>query len=302
MRFLIFGAGAIGSLIGGSLARKHAVTLVGRAAQVEAIRRDGLRIRGLTELRVHPEAVEDASRATPPDVVILTVKSYDTATAVESLRPFAGAAFLSLQNGLGNVETLSRGVGRVLGGITYHGVTTEGPGEIYHAGQGKRSSARWGEWPCGRRRRSPPPFGSAASPRAVTDRVEVDLWTKAVVNACFNPLTALLRTPSGAMESLATLRECSTEIVEEAVAVAVAHGVPLDRRALLDRVAAVARATALNRSSMLQDLERGRRTEIDAINGAIARMGAEKGIACPVNRTLTLLVKAAEVQRSSHSR
>ena len=120
------------------------------------------------------------------------------------------------------------------------------------------------------------------------------LWTKAVVNACFNPLTGLLRQRSGALGRSDALLGCSRMIVEEAAAVAAAQGVTLDTDELMERVRAVSRATAENRSSMLQDLEKGRRTEIDAINGAIARMGAERGIACPVNRLLTLLVKAAE--------
>lgn len=127
----------------------------------------------------------------------------------------------------------------------------------------------------------------------VTPRIAEALWTKAVVNACFNPLTALLRLPSGALAERPSLEACSRAIVAEAVAVAEAKGVALDGEALLRRVGEVARATARNRSSMLQDLERGRPTEIDAINGAIARMGEEEGLECPVNRILTLMVRAA---------
>ncbi len=295
VRFLVFGAGAIGSLIGGSLARKHAVTLVGRTAQVAAIRRDGLVIRGLTELRVHPRAVENAASASPPDVVVLAVKSFDTAAAVDAVRPFhRSALFLSLQNGLGNVERVSRHAERVLGGVTYNGVTYGGPGEVYHAGRGDTVLGVVRGAELGEAEAVAAALRECALPTVVTDAVGAALWTKAVVNACFNPLTGLLRVRSGAIDGLAALRECSGMIVDEAVAVAAGEGVELDRAALLDRVREVSRATSENRSSMLQDLEKGRRTEIDAINGAVARLGAEKGIPCPVNRLLTLLVKAAE--------
>ena len=295
MRFLVFGAGAMGSLIGGLLAQKHDVTLVARKAHVEAIRKQGLVIHGRTELRVEPRAVETAADAYRPDVVLLTVKSYDTETAVRELRPFwQTATILSLQNGLGNVEQLACAADRVLGGVTYHGVTFVGPGEVTHAGTGdtvvgpiKGSSPEEAE-------RIRAAFEGCGLAATVTEDIQRVLWTKAVVNACFNPITGLLRVRSGALGRSGELMECCRWVVDEAVAVARGEGIDLAPDALMERVRAVASATAENKSSMLQDLERGRRTEIDAINGWIAQKGAEHGLACPVNRTLTLLVKAAE--------
>lgn len=285
----------MGSLIGGFLARKHPVTLVARAAHVQAIRRDGLRIHGHTELCVHPRAVEEVADAEPPEVVIVTVKSYDTQSAVEALRPFwTSSRFLSLQNGLGNVEALARRAERVLGGVTYHGVTSVGPGEVAHAGNGDTVFGPVQGVDHAQGEEIARAFRECGLAATVTDQVEATLWTKAVVNACFNPLTGVLRARSGSLDQVAWLRECSDLIVGEALAVARAYGVALDRDALLERVGMVARATAQNKSSMLQDLEKGRRTEIDAINGAVSRMGAERGVPCPVNRLLTCLVKASE--------
>lgn len=130
----------MGSLVGGRLARDHDVTLVGRQAHVDAIRSEGLVLRGRTELRARPDAVtsvDELEGAAPPDVVLLTVKSYDTAAAVDALEPFSGSAlFLSLQNGLGNLEVLAARAARVLGGVTYNGVVLAGPGEVDHAGDG----------------------------------------------------------------------------------------------------------------------------------------------------------------------
>ncbi|MBW3534278.1 MAG: 2-dehydropantoate 2-reductase [Gemmatimonadetes bacterium] len=297
MRFLVFGAGAVGSLVGGCLAREHEVTLVARRAHVDAIRRDGLEVRGRTRLRTRPRAVasvDEVASEPAPDAVLLTVKSYDTAGAVEALEPFLGVSlFLSLQNGLGNLEVLAERAERVLGGVTYNGVTFTGPGVVDHAGRGETVIGPWKGTHAADAERVAGALTESHLATGVTPAIAEALWTKAVVNACFNPLTALLRLPSGALAERPSLEECCRAIVGEAVAVAATRGVSLDGESLLRRVGEVARATARNRSSMLQDLERGRRTEIDAINGAIARLGEEGGLDCPVNRTLTLLVRAA---------
>jgi 2-dehydropantoate 2-reductase len=295
VRFLIFGAGAMGSLVGALLGRSHDVTLVGRRPHVERIRSEGLLVSGRTDVRVRLNAIEDVADAAPPDVVILTVKSYDTAEAMAELEPLRDSAtFVSLQNGLGNAETLAEHAGKVIAGVTYHGVTFVGPGEVAHAGLGEtllgpvRGTSLEDAEALARA------FRACGIPTTATAAIDEALWTKAVVNACFNPLTGLLRVPSGALGRSEPLLDACAMIVEEAVRVAGALGVALDEGAMIERVRAVSDATAENRSSMLQDLERGRRTEIDAINGAIARMGEERGIACPVNRLLTRMVKAAE--------
>jgi 2-dehydropantoate 2-reductase len=295
VRFLVFGAGAMGSLIGGLLARKHDVTLVARRAHVEAIRRQGLRVHGRTELVATPRAVESAAEAPRPDVVIVTVKSYDTDAAVEQLRPlWDSATILSLQNGLGNVERLASRAEHVMGGVTYHGVTFVTPGEVSHAGTGATVIGPVKGSPAQEVERVRAAFEECGLATTVTDDIHSVLWTKAVVNACFNPLTGLLRVKSGFVGRSGELMECCRLIVEEAVAVARAEGIGLEAEALMERVRAVSSATAENRSSMLQDLERGRRTEIDAINGWITRQGEQRGVPCPVNRALTLLIRAAE--------
>jgi 2-dehydropantoate 2-reductase len=300
VRFLIFGAGAMGSFVGGLLARSHDVTLVGRHDHVEAIRRHGLRVTGRTELEIRVRAVEEVAQAEPADVVVVTVKSYDTRAAVDALEPFwEHATFLSLQNGLGNVELLAERAERVLGGVTYSGVTFVAPGRIEHAGTGDTVLGPYRGTSLADTDRLGALFRESGIETSVTESIETTLWRKAVVNACFNPLTGLLEVRSGALARSGSLSACSTLIVSEAVAVARACGVALDEGELLERVRAVSHATARNKSSMLQDMQKGRRTEIDAINGAIARRGAERGIDCPANRVLTLLVKAAGELHSS---
>jgi 2-dehydropantoate 2-reductase len=303
LRFLIFGAGAMGSFVGALLARSHEVTLVGRPGHVDAIRRDGLIVTGRTELEVRPRAVEQLSRAGPVDVVVVTVKSYDTRAAVGALEPLWGqATFLSLQNGLGNVELLAERAERVLAGVTYSGVTFLGPGRIEHAGTGDTVLGPFRGASLADADRLASAFRESGIEASVTESIQTTLWRKAALNACFNPLTGLLEMRSGALASSSSLSACSRLIVSEAVAVARASGVALDEAELLERVRAVSLATARNKSSMLQDMQKGRRTEIDAINGAIARLGEERGIDCPVNRVLTLLVKAAGELHSSEWR
>jgi 2-dehydropantoate 2-reductase len=138
VRCLIFGAGAIGSFVGALLSRGHDVTVVARGAHVERIRSDGLVIRGRTELVAHPRAVERLEELTggdaaSPDVVIVTVKSQDTAAAAQALEPFwSSSLFLSLQSGLGNADVLAEKADHVLAGITNNLVSVVGPGEIEH--------------------------------------------------------------------------------------------------------------------------------------------------------------------------
>jgi 2-dehydropantoate 2-reductase len=290
----------MGSFVGGLLARSHEVTLLGRPSHVDAIRRHGLIVTGRTELEIRPRAVAELSQAEPVDVVVVTVKSYDTGTAVGALESLWGnATFLSLQNGLGNVELLAERAERVLGGVTYSGVTFVGPGRIEHAGTGDTVLGPHRGTSLADAERLASAFRESGIETSVTESIETTLWRKAVVNACFNPLTGLLEMRSGALASSSSLSACSRLIVNEAVAVARASGVALDEAELLERVRAVSLATARNKSSMLQDMQKRRRTEIDAINGAIARLGAERGIECPVNRVLTLLVKAAGELHSS---
>lgn len=295
MRVLVFGCGALGSLFAGLLSRRHDVVLVARRAHVEAVRRDGLRITGRTEEVARPRAVERVEGETPPDVVLVTVKAYDTGEAMAALRPFwETSAFLSLQNGLGNEDLLAERAKRVLGGVTSQGVTFVKPGEVFHAGVGETAIGPYREAARGDAPGVVEAFQACDIPCRQAEDIHAELWVKAIVNASINPLTALLRVPNGAVARSATLRAIVEEVVEEGVRAAAAHEVLLGKGEVLGRVWATAEATAENRSSMLQDLEAGRRTEIAAINGALVERGSHKGIPCPANALLTRLVQAAE--------
>lgn len=295
MRFLIFGAGAMGSLVGALLSQKHETTLVGRGPHVSAIRREGLRVSGHTALVARPEAVEALPGDADPDVVIVAVKAYDTPTAAEVLRPLAERAlFLSLQNGLGNEEALAVTGARILGGVTNQGITFLGPGEIHHAGAGDTYIGPFERTGHEDAVRVVNALSESGMPSHPVEDIRGELWLKAIVNACINPLTALLRTPNGYVLETEATRQIVRDVIREGVEVARRYGASLDPVVVFERVEAVVHGTAENRSSMLQDLERGRRTEVDAINGAIARLGGAKNRPAPTNALLARLVVAAE--------
>jgi len=298
MRCLVFGAGALGSLLAARLSESHDTTLVGRRDHAEAIRERGLRVTGRTELvarRLVALAREDALPVEAPDVVLLTVKSYDTEGALARLEPFwDDSLFVSVQNGLGNEETIARRARRVLGAVINQGVTFLEPGVVFHAGEGDTEIGPFQESSIEEAGSLADAFRRAGLPaRAVAD-VRARLWAKAVLNAAVNPLTALMRLKTGALLDGGELEAVMADVVAESVAVARAAGAPLEEEAVLATIRAVASATRDNKSSMLQDLERGRRTEIDAINGAIAERARALGLAAPLNELLRRLVKASE--------
>jgi 2-dehydropantoate 2-reductase len=296
MNFMIFGAGAVGSVVAARLADVHPVSLVARAEHVAAIRRRGLRVSGDTEMvQSALDAVTDpADVEAPPDVVLLTVKAYDTAAAVESLAPWADRAlFVSLQNGLGNEEIIAARAARVLGAVINQGATLLGPGAVLHAGSGQvaigpfhGTGDRDAETVAGA-------LADAGFPAIAVRDINARIWAKAILNAAVNPLSALLRVRTGVLVDDDELRAGMRQVVRESVAIAGACGVELSAAEVMATVREVAEATRDNKTSMYQDLERGRRTEIEAINGALAARAREHGVPCPVNELLTRMVRAA---------
>jgi len=286
----ILGAGALGCLFAYTLTRHTSaeVWLLARSPGPADIEVDG-------EGRV---AVRVTSRpSVPVDLLLVLVKAYATAEALA----WAGGALgpetiaLTLQNGLGNAEALAGtlGAGRVLAGTTAHGATLLGPGRVRHAGAGPTQIAAWE--PGGLAAQRAPAVAAYLHQGGVTTTVEPDpqplLWGKLVVNCGINALTAILRVPNGELLARPGARQVMQTAAREAAAVAKAYGVDLPPDPA-QRVAAVAQATAANRSSMLQDVEHRRCTEVDAINGAVAERGRARGVPTPVNATLADLVRS----------
>ncbi len=288
----------MGSFFGGLLSARHDVLLIGRSEHIEAIRRHGLRITGKTAMIAHPRAATRMPRGERPELVLVSTKAYDTAGAMASLRPVAKAAtFLTLQNGLDNPKIIAKTAARVIAGTTAHGVSFLGPGAIRHAGAGDTIVGKWHGVLDADVVRLRDILADAGVPTRISQDVRRELWAKVVVNAGINPIAALAAVPNGRLARDPRLAELVARVAREAVAAARSDGVALDADALVRRTLLVARRTATNRSSMLQDLDRGRRTEIDAITGAVVAVAERNGVEVPANRVLYGLVKAREEGR-----
>ena len=285
--------------------------------EVFAIDRDEKRAKALSEsgieleetdgtaLKVHIPVLWRGADAWPADIVMIFVKSYDTEGAVRSALHAStpNTIFVTLQNGIGNVEKISEivGVERVVGGITSEGSLLLSPGRARHTGEGKTILAL--------------PSGSKADIRLVSsvlsssgfeteiwDDLESAIWGKAIINAAINPVGALTGLPNGALAELEETRDLMASLSEEGSKVARAKGIQIPFDDPFQTVLDLCRATARNLNSMLQDLLRGRRTEIDSINGAIIREGEAMGVKTPANLVVYKLIKALERTRGDTDR
>ncbi|MGA1822160.1 MAG: ketopantoate reductase family protein [Thermoplasmatota archaeon] len=307
MRILVVGAGALGSLVGGILSADHDVTMIGREAQVDVLNSRGIRIEGITEGEFHPRAMVDVPEGEDFDLIILCVKAYNTDLTLGPLSHLLrdDTWILSLQNGLDNEERIftylreNRLPGRVLGGITCHGVTYKEPGLVKHAGVGDTMIGRYHSDPADADMTSEiadiaQHFRKAGLDVDVTPTIEREIWAKTIINSAINPLTAITRERNGILIDNQEIRDIAVNIIKEGVHVAREYGMEISEEEMMDRTFKVAERTSANISSMLQDIMRGRRTEVDSINGAIFNKAIGKGICAPVNWTMYRLIKGLE--------
>ena len=287
---IVFGAGSLGSLVGGLLARTHDVTLVGREPHIERVQREGLKLTGVIETTVEPAAVTSVPDSSF-DLAVVTVKAFDTDEAADALSGTDLDAAVSLQNGLGNEDRLSDALEcPVLAGTCTYGARLLGPGRVECTGRGEVTLGPR----TGGESRVADTVGAAFEAADVETSVATDmprrLWEKLAVNAGINAVTALARVENGALVDGPAGGPARAAAVETA-RVARGRGVDLSDEAAADAVDRVADATAANRSSMLQDVDAGERTEVDAINGAVVER-ADQSV--PVNETLVALLRAWE--------
>lgn len=298
MRLAIIGAGAMGGVLGYYLAAHADLVLIDPWAEhVAVISAEGLRCERDDALGVRPvRAVADPAQAGPVDAAFVLVKARQTPWAAEAARQCLapGGVAYTLQNGVGNAEALAGALGahRVGQGVTALGGTLLGPGRVRHAGMGLTVLGSAPDADLARRLADL--LAAAGLPAEVSPDIDGLVWGKLLVNVGINAITALLRAPNGALAEPGPARDLLALAVAEAAAVAAARGTRLPYADPVEHVLAVARATAANRSSMLQDVLRGAPTEIATINGAIVREGARLGIPTPVNATLVKLVEALE--------
>ena len=301
----VVGAGAVGGFFGAMLARAgHPVTLIGRAAHVQAIERQGLQLHRAGRVEaVRCAATTDLAAVRDADLVLFCVKSTDTEAVAREIAPMlrADALVLSLQNGVDNAATIASHVRQaVVPAVVYVATAMPAPGVVEHFGRGDlvigpRNAADAADAALQQRLQAVMAlFAGAGVPVRVSAEVMVELWRKLMVNCAYNAISALTQRPYGRMAALPAILEVQRAAVLEVVAVARAEGVTLPLDETLAAMAGIAGAMPDQLSSTAQDLGRGKPTEIDHLNGYVARRGAALGIATPVNHTLHALVKLAE--------
>jgi 2-dehydropantoate 2-reductase len=293
MKIAVMGAGAVGCYYGAMLARAgHEVCLIGRPQHVEAVNARGL----ILETSQFTEAVRvtasvTASGVADADIVLFCVKSNDTAGAGDEMARYLkqGATTLSLQNGVDNSERLQAVLKRrVVPVAVYVAADMSAPGHVRHHGRGELIIG-----PSPASADIAAAFENAAIPTRVSNAVTEALWTKLIVNCAYNALSAIAQRPYGRLIQMEGVIEVMRDVVGECVEVAARSGVsvPAD---IFATVMGIAASMPNQHSSTAQDLARGKKTEIDHLNGYVVRKAAEFGLSTPANRALLVVIKALE--------
>jgi 2-dehydropantoate 2-reductase len=295
MDIVILGAGAIGSLFGALLSKNNKVLLVGRTPHITTIRNHGLKITGKTQMHVKIPAVDSIEKSdASPDLLMVTVKSYDTETALREAQSIMHnhTIVLSLQNGLDNIDKIEKVVDRnhILGGVTTHGAFLSKPGVIEHTGKGQTIVGELSGQKTERLTRIVATFTEAGIETGCSTDLMKEMWIKAIINSSINPLTTLLSCTNGYLVENPVLEKMVERVCKESTAVAKAHGITLSYQSMVRRTKEVIHATADNYSSMLQSIQRGKKTEIDSINGIIVKLGKKQGIDVALNEILLYLI------------
>jgi 2-dehydropantoate 2-reductase len=302
MRITVIGAGAMGGSYGGLLAvAGHEVSLIDAwPAHVDAINRDGLRVDGVRgEHRVRVPASTEAS-GQRADLAIVFVDADNTAaaaeTAAKALAPDGCA--ITFQNGIGNVETLQGALGRerVLGGSSMCSAASRGPGHVALTHLGRTTIGETDGIARPRTEALAAALNGAGFETEVAPDVMAVIWEKFVLNCSINAIAATTGLRAGEIARLPELAAFQGRIIEEVMAVTVAKGIRLPTPDLGAKIKAHGRRK-FNKPSMLQHVEAGRRTEIDALNGALLREAAALGVATPCNEALVALLKGRELHR-----
>ena len=296
-KIAVMGAGAVGCYYGGMLARAgHDVTLIGRPNHVDAIQRDGLLLDTQSfKEHVRLQASTEPSAVAGATLVLFCVKSTDTESAAAAIRPhlLPGALVLSLQNGVDNAVRLQAALPaqEVAASVVYVATEMPGPGHVKHNGRGElviAASTTTAD--------AAALLVAAGVPTDISSNVEGALWAKLILNCAYNALSAITQQPYGQLVQGEGVQDVIRDLVNECLAVAQADGitVPGDVWQAVERIA---QTMPQQLSSTAQDLARGKRSEIDHLNGYVLRRGEVLGIATPVNRVMHTLVKLLEESR-----
>jgi len=305
MKIAVVGPGAMGCLFAAFLSKsdEDVWILDKQKERAQQINQQGIIVEGISgNWQAKVKTTADAQEIDKAGLVIISVKSYDTKEAILSAKSIVGenTNVLTLQNGIGNIEIIAEVVGndRVMGGVTNQGATLLAEGHIRHAGKGETVIGRIdGKIPA-EIRSIREIFNKVGLETRISRDIKGLLWSKLIINVGINALTAITRLNNGRLIEFEGTRKILREAVTEAIRIAKRKRIKLIYDDPLAKVEAVCEATATNVSSMLQDVLRKKRTEIDFINGVIVRQGQELGIPVLANSILLDLVKTIEASYS----
>ena len=296
MKIVIFGAGAIGSFFGGLLSKKNDVTLISRKPHVDAIKKDGLRISGKTNETLKINAVTNVSFT--PDLLIITVKSYDTETAIKQASKIIGknTVVLSLQNGLGNIENISKYVNskNIIAGTTSHGVIFSKPGVINHTGYGDTLLGELDGKKTERIKQIVKLFNNVKIKTNISSNIFKEIWIKAIVNSSINPLTVIFQCKNGYLLKNPILEKLVERVCFESTNIAKSKGIDVSYNDIILKTKKIIRNTSENYSSMYQSFNKSGKTEIDSINGKLVEIGNKHKISALINECLFYTVNNLE--------
>ena len=306
-KIAVVGAGAVGCFFGGMLARaNHQISLIGRAARVKAINRSGLqmdcqRFQETVQLNASTEIASVADA----EIILLCVKSYDTVSTMQAMRPYldAESIVISLQNGVSNTELISAIVANpVYAAAVYVAVAMADLNTVKHYGRGELQIGSFAHY---QTNSSTQPqalkklieqFSSAGVPCALSSDIQRELWLKLLVNCSYNAISAIGQISYGEMVEIPSIQALIAQLTKEFLLVASQAGVKISQAEADQANQTIARTMAGQKSSTAADLARGKLTEIDFLNGYIVSKAREYGLATPSNQAVYALVNMFEVR------
>ena len=297
MKIAVFGSGGVGAYFGARLvAAGEEVTFIARGPQLTALRRQGIEIESPNgNLRLPGvRATDHAATVGPVDVVLFTVKLYDVEVAAATLAPLIGpdTVVITLQNGVEAVDMVARHVGKehVAGGVAYIVVVVDRPGHLHHTAA---QQLVFGE-PDGFQSRRLLAFEDACRRAGfqgtASTHIEIDLWIKFIRLSTWSGMTSVMRSPMGVIRSQPDALELMLTAIDEAIAVGRARGIEFPPTVVEDTKKLIHNFPAESKSSMLEDLERGRRLELPWLSGAVVRLGREAGVPTPAHQFITTVL------------
>ena len=296
MNIAIIGAGAIGSLFGALLSKNNNVELVGRKAHVYMINKKGLKIQGKTKLKIKINAFENMEKISfIPDLLIISVKSYDTEKAILDIKPLIGdkTLIMSLQNGLDNIDKIKKIIEprKILACITTHGAYYSKPGLIIHTGIGKTIIGSLNFKKSQKIQNIIKNFNNSGIKTTINNNITSEIYIKAIINSSINPLTTFFECKNGYLLKNPILINLVEQICYESTNIANYYGIAIENDKMFKRTKDVISHTADNYSSMLQSIQKDKKTEIDSINGKLVEIGKKHGCNTFLNEIMIYSIK-----------